>query len=257
MSTFGVLPISSSGLGADQTWLDTIGGNIANASDQSTPGKPVYRPEYIDAVPTPSGGPGATSTSGVAPDASQDEVEATHRARLLFLRPDRMAGRTEYEREVAAAMLGDLQTVWSLVGDARGRRRYDTERDAERRVVDEPERDWAPRPPPQLQPAGGEPVGRPAARYLAASPPASGSLRSQSARRVPPGAGRPIRRKAPERGWAGQAPPCHRRLGTGPALPCRCQPDNMSATRLVASALSLVRPPQHPHHRTRIYAGGE
>ena len=59
MSTFGVLPISGSGLSVDQTWLDTIGGNVANANDQSTPGKPVYQPQYIDAVPTASGGPGA------------------------------------------------------------------------------------------------------------------------------------------------------------------------------------------------------
>ena len=59
VSTFGVLPIAGSGLNVDQTWLDTIGGNIANANDQSTPGKPVYRPEYIDAVPTAPGGPGA------------------------------------------------------------------------------------------------------------------------------------------------------------------------------------------------------
>jgi flagellar basal-body rod protein FlgC len=58
MSTFGVLPIAGSGLSVDQTWLDTIGGNIANANDQSTPGKPVYQPEYIDAVPVPSTGPG-------------------------------------------------------------------------------------------------------------------------------------------------------------------------------------------------------
>lgn len=55
MSTFGVLPISGSGLSVDQTWLDTIGGNIANANDQSTPGKPVYQPQYIDSVPVASG----------------------------------------------------------------------------------------------------------------------------------------------------------------------------------------------------------
>ena len=59
MSTFGVLPIAGSGLNVDQTWLDTIGGNVANVNDQSTPGKPVYRPQYIDAVPVASGGPGA------------------------------------------------------------------------------------------------------------------------------------------------------------------------------------------------------
>ena len=62
MSTFGVLPIAGSGLNVDQAWLDTIAGNVANANDQSTPGKPVFQPQYVDAVPTSSGGPG----SGVA-----------------------------------------------------------------------------------------------------------------------------------------------------------------------------------------------
>jgi len=59
VSTFGVIPVAGSGLSVDQAWLDTIGGNIANANDQSTPGKPVYQPQYIDAVPLPSSsGPG-------------------------------------------------------------------------------------------------------------------------------------------------------------------------------------------------------
>jgi len=56
VSTFGVLPISGSGLNVDQTWIDTIGGNVANANDESTPGKPVYQPQYVDAAPTPDGG---------------------------------------------------------------------------------------------------------------------------------------------------------------------------------------------------------
>ena len=67
MSTFGVLPISGSGLTVDQTWLDTIGGNIANANDQTTPGKPVYRPQYIDAVPV-------ASANGVADGAAVGSI---------------------------------------------------------------------------------------------------------------------------------------------------------------------------------------
>jgi len=53
---FGVLPISGSGLGVDQTWLDTIGGNLANAADQAPGGTPVYQAQYVDAAPTPDGG---------------------------------------------------------------------------------------------------------------------------------------------------------------------------------------------------------
>jgi len=53
---FGVLPISGSGLGVDQTWIDTIGGNLANANDQVAGGKATYQAQYVDAAPTASGG---------------------------------------------------------------------------------------------------------------------------------------------------------------------------------------------------------
>jgi hypothetical protein len=127
----------------------------------------------------------AYAVLGVAPDASQEAIDAAYRARLLFLHPDRVVGRSQRERDTAGAMLADLQTAWALVGDERARARYDAERDAERApappvheppptptpapapepewvVVDEPapESDWAePEPPrqewvPQSQPAG-------------------------------------------------------------------------------------------------------
>lgn len=60
---FGVLPISGSGLGVDQTWLDTIGGNLANANDQVPGGKATYQPQYVDAAPTASGGVHVTGIS--------------------------------------------------------------------------------------------------------------------------------------------------------------------------------------------------
>lgn len=53
---FGVLPIAGSGLGVDQTWLDTVGGNLSNANDQVPGGKVTYRPQYVDAAPSPGGG---------------------------------------------------------------------------------------------------------------------------------------------------------------------------------------------------------
>lgn len=65
---------------------------------------------------------------GVAPDAPQEDLDTAYRARLLLLHPDRMAGRSDRERETAAAMLADVQTAWSLVGDARSRARYERER---------------------------------------------------------------------------------------------------------------------------------
>lgn len=39
--------IPGTGVAVDQTWLNTIGGNIANMNDAVTPGKPLYRAEYV------------------------------------------------------------------------------------------------------------------------------------------------------------------------------------------------------------------
>lgn len=54
---FSTIPVAGSGLVVDQTWLDTIGGNIANANDAVTPGGRVYREEYVQVMPeTPAAG---------------------------------------------------------------------------------------------------------------------------------------------------------------------------------------------------------
>ena len=56
---FEAIDIAGSGINADQTWIDTIGGNVANSNDAATPGQPVYQAQYVDlqAIPEP-GGPG-------------------------------------------------------------------------------------------------------------------------------------------------------------------------------------------------------
>jgi flagellar basal-body rod protein FlgC len=58
MSLFPVIPVAASGMEVDQTWLDSIGGNIANANDAVTPGGKVFRAQYIDAQESPDGGVG-------------------------------------------------------------------------------------------------------------------------------------------------------------------------------------------------------
>jgi len=40
----------------DQTWIDTIGGNLANADDVVKPGGKVFQAQYVDAQSAPSGG---------------------------------------------------------------------------------------------------------------------------------------------------------------------------------------------------------
>ncbi len=47
MSMFPAISIAGTGLEVDQTWIDAIGGNVANAEDAVTPGQPVYRDEEI------------------------------------------------------------------------------------------------------------------------------------------------------------------------------------------------------------------
>jgi flagellar basal-body rod protein FlgC len=75
MSLFGVLPVAGSGLRVDQAWLDTIGANVANANDQATPGKPLYRPEYVQAVPSPDGG---VEVGGIALGSARLEYDPSN-----------------------------------------------------------------------------------------------------------------------------------------------------------------------------------
>ena len=44
------IDIAGSGASVDQTWIDTIGGNVANMNDGVTPGQPVYQAQYVDAA---------------------------------------------------------------------------------------------------------------------------------------------------------------------------------------------------------------
>lgn len=47
-SMWSAIDIAGSGVDVDQTWIDTIGGNVANMNDAVTPGKPVYQAQYVD-----------------------------------------------------------------------------------------------------------------------------------------------------------------------------------------------------------------
>lgn len=46
---WSAIDTAGSGASVDQTWLDTIGGNVANMEDGVTPGQPVYQAQYVDA----------------------------------------------------------------------------------------------------------------------------------------------------------------------------------------------------------------
>ena len=59
MSMFPSINIAGTGLEVDQTWIDAIGGNVANAEDAVTPGQPVYRDEEVVAAASPGSGSGS------------------------------------------------------------------------------------------------------------------------------------------------------------------------------------------------------
>lgn len=46
-SIWSAVNIAGTGTAVDQTWMDAIGSNISNMNDAVTPGKPVYRAQYV------------------------------------------------------------------------------------------------------------------------------------------------------------------------------------------------------------------
>lgn len=86
-SIWSAIDIAGTGTAVDQTWLDTIGGNVANMNDGVTPGQPVYRAQYV--VVGEKVIPGAAGSSEVGagvqvnsiqlgPAAGQNKYEPTN-----------------------------------------------------------------------------------------------------------------------------------------------------------------------------------
>lgn len=61
-STWSAVEIAGTGVNVNQTWIDTIGSNIANMNDAVTPGQPIYQAQYVKAgqrvEPSGPSGPG-------------------------------------------------------------------------------------------------------------------------------------------------------------------------------------------------------
>lgn len=47
-SIWSAVDIAGTGVNVNQTWIDTIGGNIANMNDAVTPGQPVYQSQSVN-----------------------------------------------------------------------------------------------------------------------------------------------------------------------------------------------------------------
>ncbi len=81
------IDIAGSGASVDQTWIDTIGGNVANMNDAVTPGQPVYQAQYVDAAAEAEPGgpqsPGAglgvrVQSIDLGPAQGQEEYDPTN-----------------------------------------------------------------------------------------------------------------------------------------------------------------------------------
>ena len=86
-SIWSGIDIAGTGAEVDQTWIDTIGGNVANMNDGVTPGQPVYQAQYVDAgeqvEPPGSGAQGAgvgvqVNAVALGPAAGQIEYDPTN-----------------------------------------------------------------------------------------------------------------------------------------------------------------------------------
>jgi flagellar basal-body rod protein FlgC len=86
-SIWSGIDIAGTGAEVDQTWIDTIGGNVANMNDAVTPGQPVYQAQYVEAgeqvEPSDSASPGAgmgvqVDAIALGPAAGQIEYDPTN-----------------------------------------------------------------------------------------------------------------------------------------------------------------------------------
>ncbi len=57
MSLFGSIDIAGTGVNAQQTWLDTIASNVANANDTAAVGQPIYQQQEVLVQPAAAASP--------------------------------------------------------------------------------------------------------------------------------------------------------------------------------------------------------
>jgi len=81
-SIWSGIDIAGTGAEVDQTWIDTIGGNVANMNDAVTPGQPVFQAQYVEAgeqvEPNGAGGGVQVNTIDLGPATGQIEYDPTN-----------------------------------------------------------------------------------------------------------------------------------------------------------------------------------
>jgi flagellar basal-body rod protein FlgC len=126
MSLFGAIDISGSGIGAAQTWLNTIAGNIANMNDVSPTDEAAYGAQTPVFTPTATVGQigdGVTvtgiaegDTTGIVQfDPSSPEADAQGNVRVPDVQlgaqmVDMIEAQTDYQANTSA--LADAKTAY-------------------------------------------------------------------------------------------------------------------------------------------------
>jgi flagellar basal-body rod protein FlgC len=102
-SIWSAVDIAGSGASVDQTWIDTIGGNVANMNDAVTPGQPVYQAQSVQA--------GEQMTSGGAGNGVQvDAIQLGPAGGQLEYQPSNPAANAQGEIAVPVVDLGSQLT---------------------------------------------------------------------------------------------------------------------------------------------------
>lgn len=104
---FDAIGIAGSGVVTDQTWLDTVGGNIANMNDAVTPGRPVYQVESVLASPS------APVPGGVGQGVHVEEIALSGKGGQVQYQPGNPVANANGLVEYPAVNLG--QEMVSLV----------------------------------------------------------------------------------------------------------------------------------------------
>jgi flagellar basal-body rod protein FlgC len=92
---WSAIDTAGSGVDVDQTWIDTVGGNVANMEDGVTPGRPVYQAQYVEAGEQPNG-------EGVQVDA----IEVGPKKGELDYEPDNPIANAQGEVDYPVVDLG-------------------------------------------------------------------------------------------------------------------------------------------------------
>jgi flagellar basal-body rod protein FlgC len=102
-SIWSAVDIAGSGASVDQTWIDTIGGNVANMNDAVTPGQKVYQAQYVQAGEQ-------LNSSGAGNGVQVDSIQLGPAAGQLEYQPSNPMANAQGEIAVPVVDLGSQLT---------------------------------------------------------------------------------------------------------------------------------------------------